>query len=48
LRGVESLGEGVDDRYEVVELVLQFGHRGGRVVGRRGLVAQSCGRQFDR
>ena len=33
---------------EVVELVLELGYRGGRVIGRLGLVAQPAGGQLDR
>ena len=41
LREVESVGERVDGRHEVVDLVLQLGDGGGRVVGRFGFVAQA-------
>jgi hypothetical protein len=46
--GVESLGERVDDRDQVVELFLQLRHGGGRVVGRFGFVAQPAGGELDR
>jgi hypothetical protein len=45
---VESGGERVDDRHEVVELVLQLIHGDGRVVGRLCFVAQPRRRQLDR
>jgi hypothetical protein len=44
LWSVEPIGERVNDRHEVIELLLQLGHGGGRVVGRFGFVAQpGCG-----
>jgi hypothetical protein len=36
--GLEPVGEHVDDRHQIVELLLELRHRGGRVLGRRGLM----------
>lgn len=46
--GVESIGERVDDRYEVVELLLKLSDGSGCVVGGFGFVAQSGRGQLDR
>jgi hypothetical protein len=48
LGGIESLGEHVDDRDQLVELLLQLSHGDGRVVGRLGLTAQAARRELDR